>query len=498
MTENNNYYKSTSGQDWEIVIGMEIHAQIISESKIFSGASTHFGADPNENVSFVDAAFPGMLPVINQFCVDQAIKTGLGLNAQINKKSFFDRKHYFYPDLPSGYQISQFHSPIVSEGYLNIELEDGTYKKIRIERLHMEQDAAKCFHDKSPTESFVDLNRAGIGLMEIVTKPDISSAYEASEMLKEMRLMLRYLKTCDGNMDEGSMRADINISVRKPGDPLGTRVEIKNVNSIRFISQAINYEVARQVAHIESGDTIDQETRLFDAVLGETRTMRSKEDALDYRYFPDPDLPMLVLSDERIESVRQSMPELPGAKIDRYMKDYQLSKYDAKILISEFEIAAYFDKCIESYNAKYKNFSAQTAKLICNWMVVELFSRLNKNNLDITSSPVSPEGLAELVHLICSNVISGKIGKEVLDLMLESNKSAGQIVKEKGLEQITDPSKIEEIINIILEENPDKVNAYKAGKTQLFAFFIGQLMKKSGGKINPQIANEILAKKLSN
>lgn len=498
MNKSSNYYISKSGQEWEIVIGMEVHAQIISQSKLFSGASTHFGAEPNTHVSFIDAAFPGMLPVVNGYCVDQAIKTGLGLNATINKKSFFDRKNYFYPDLPSGYQISQFHSPIVSDGYLDIELEDETTKKIRIERLHMEQDAAKCFHDKSPTESLVDLNRAGVGLMEIVTKPDISSAYEACEFLKELRAILRYLKTCDGNMDEGSMRADINISVRKPNDPLGTRAEIKNVNSIRFISQAIGYEVERQVEVLEAGGVIDQETRLFNADTGETRTMRSKEDALDYRYFPDPDLPMLILSDERIESIRKTLPELPKAKIDRYIKEYALSKYDAKILCAEAEVSEYFEKCIEIYKEQYKDFSPQVAKLLCNWITVEIFFRLNKLNLDILSNPITPTNTAELVYLITTSVISGKIGKEVLDLMFKTNKSAKEIVKEQGLEQVTDTAQIESMIDKLLSENAEKVAQYNAGKTQLFGFFVGQIMKLSNGKINPKIANEILSKKLNN
>lgn len=494
---NKDFYISKSGQEWEIVIGMEVHAQIISKSKLFSGASTEFGADPNTHVSFVDAAFPGMLPVINAECVNQAIKTGLGLNATINKRSFFDRKNYFYPDLPSGYQISQFHSPIVTDGHLDIELENGELKRIRIERLHMEQDAAKCFHDKSPSESFVDLNRAGVGLMEIVTKPDISSAYEASEFLKELRLILRYLGTCDGNMDEGSMRADINVSVRRPEEPLGTRAEIKNVNSIRFISQAIGYEVERQVERLESGETIDQETRLFDASTGETRTMRSKEDALDYRYFPDPDLPVLMLTDERIAKIRNQMPELPRAKMIRLMDEYGLSKYDAQILCSEFEVAQYFEKCISERQSNFDRFSKQSAKLICNWMIVELFSRLNKLDRDITNAPILPKQLAELVFLIESESISGKIAKDVLDIMLETGNNAGQIVEEQGLRQITDSGAIEKIINDVIAQNMDKVELYKSGKTQLFGFFVGQVMKASGGKINPQMANEILTRKLS-
>lgn len=493
-----NYYVSTSGTSWEIVIGMEVHAQIISQSKLFSGASTKFGSEPNTNVSLVDAAFPGMLPVVNKFCVDQAIKTGLGINGHVNLKSFFDRKNYFYPDLPSGYQISQFHKPIIQGGFLNIELEDGGYKKINIERIHIEQDAAKCFHDKSPTESFIDLNRAGVALMEIVTKPDMSSAYEATEFLKELRLILRYLKTCDGNMDEGSMRADINISVRRPGEPLGIRNEIKNVNSIRFINTAIEYEVKRQVESLESGIKIEQETRLFDPVTSETRTMRSKEDALDYRYFPDPDLPILVISEERVENIRKTLPELPRAKIDRYMNDYGLSMYDAKVLTSEFEIAEYFEKSIDIYKSINKNFSEKkSVKLICNWISVELFSRLKKNNLDIKLSPISEKDLAELIKLIEDDTISGKIAKDVMDIMFEEKKSPNQIVKEKNLSQITDISEIEKMIDNLLSQESEKVLLFKNGKTQLFGFFVGQLMKISNGKINPKLANELLTKKLS-
>lgn len=494
---NKDLYISKSGQAWEIVIGMEVHAQILSESKLFSASSTKFGAEPNTHVSFVDAAFPGMLPVINKHCVDQAIKTGLGLNATINRNSFFDRKNYFYPDLPQGYQISQFHQPIVSEGYLDINLEDGTSKRIRIERLHIEQDAAKCFHDKSPTESFVDLNRAGVGLMEIVTKPDISSAFEASEFLKELRSILRYLETCDGNMDEGSMRADINISVRKPGDPLGVRNEVKNVNSIRFISQAISYEVARQVEVIESGGTIDQETRLFDPSTGETRVMRSKEDALDYRYFPDPDLPMLVVTDERINAIKERLPELPKAKVKRYTEEYSLPEYDAKVLCSEKEIAAYFELCIAMLTESEIKHSEKLFKLLSNWIIVELFSRLKKANLDITTCPVTPSSLIELISLIEGNVISGKIAKDVMDEMFATGKGAKEIVKSKGLQQITDTSQIEAMVDKLLSEQKDKVDSYKSGKVQLFGFFVGQLMNMSGGKINPQLANEILSKKLS-
>lgn len=473
--------------EWEIVIGMEVHAQIIAKSKLFSGASTEFGAAPNNQVSLVDAAMPGMLPVLNEYCVQQAVKTGLGLNAKINNYSVFERKNYFYPDLPQGYQISQFQYPIVGEGEIEIDLPDGTVKKIGIERLHMEQDAGKSMHDQHPTKSYVDLNRSGCALMEIVSMPDIRGADEATAYLSKLRMILRYLGTCDGNMDEGSMRADVNLSMRKPGDELGTRCEIKNVNSIKAVQQAIAYESRRQVEILEDGGKIVQETRLWDPVKGETRSMRSKEEAHDYRYFPDPDLLPLEVANDQIEEIRKTLPELPDEKKHRFMQDYGLNAYDSSVLIAERERADYYETAAND----------RDAKLTANWVINELLGGLNKEHKSITQSPITAEQLGGLVELISDNTISGKIAKDVFADMMESGKDAAVIVDEKGLKQVTDTGAIEGIIDQVLAENQDKVAEYKSGKDKLFGFFVGQTMQKSQGKANPQAVNEILKKKLS-
>ena len=473
--------------DFEVVIGLEIHAQISSESKLFSGAATEFGAEPNTQVSFVDAAMPGMLPVLNKKCVEQAIKTGLGLNAQNNKFSVFDRKNYFYPDLPQGYQISQFHHPIVGKGQILINLEDGTPKEIGVTRIHLEQDAGKSMHDQSPTESFIDLNRSGVALMEIVTEPDIRSSYEAGEFLKKLRSILRYLETCDGDMEKGSMRCDANISVRRVGEKkLGTRAEIKNVNSIKNAIRAIDYEATRQVNLIETGGVVVQETRLFDASLGETRSMRSKEEAHDYRYFPDPDLLPLILKDEQIDSIKASLPELPDQKISRYQASMGLSFYDASVIVSEKNIAEYFEAVAKKVDAK----------LAANWITAELFGKLNKIGKSIEDSPISTDQMAELISLISDNTISGKIAKQVFEIMFEEGGSPRKIVEEKGLKQVTDNSAIEKVIDEILASNPEKVAEFRSGKDKLFGFFVGLAMKATQGKANPQALNEILKNKL--
>ncbi len=474
---------------WEVVIGLEVHAQIISKAKLFSGADTSFGAEPNTQVSFVDAGFPGMLPVINTFCVTQAIKTGLALNAKINERSVFARKNYFYADLPSGYQISQFEHPIVGLGYLDIELENGETKRIGITRLHMEQDAGKSFHDQHPTKSYIDLNRAGVALMEIVSEPDLRSSEEVMAYLKKLRALLRCLETCDGNMEEGSMRADVNVSLRRPGEPFGTRAEIKNVNSIRFAGQAVEYEIARQMEILEEGGTIVQETRLFDSAKNETRSMRSKEHAQDYRYFTDPDLPPLILTKEEIEAVKASMPELPDSKKARFMSEYGLPSYDAELLSGEKENALFYESAVKSSTSK-------STKLISNWMLGELFAVLNKMNLALKDSPISAENLAKLVDLITTDVISGKIAKDVLLIMAETSDDPEKIVEEKGLKQVTDTGAIEKIIDEVLSANPDKVTEYRSGKDKLFGFFIGQIMKVMSGKGNPGMINDILKKKL--
>ena len=473
--------------EWEMVIGLEVHAQVDSNSKLFSGAATDFGAEPNTQVSFVDAAMPGMLPVINGYCVEQAVKTGLGLNAQIHLRSVFDRKNYFYPDLPQGYQISQFLDPIVGKGSLVIDLPDGKTKTIGITRLHLEQDAGKSLHDQSPTSSFIDLNRCGVALMEIVSEPEMRTAEEAAEYVKKLRNLLRYLGTCDGDMEKGSLRCDANVSVRKPGGPLGTRCEIKNINSTRNILRAIEYEAARQVEVLEAGGKIDQETRLYDAGLNETRTMRSKEDAHDYRYFPDPDLPPLVFTQEFVDNIRKTMPELPDQKKERYIREFGISPYDASVLTAEKQSAEYFETVVKGNDPK----------LASNWITAELFGRLNKLGKSIEDSPVSAKEFSGLVKLMGDNVISGKIAKEVLDLMIETGKSAADIVSEKGLTQITDTGAIEAIIDKIIAANPDNVAAYKSGKDKIFGFFVGQVMKETGGKANPAAVNELLKAKLS-
>ena len=478
--------------DWEMVVGLEVHAQIKSNSKLFSSSSTTFGSSPNSQVSLVDAAMPGMLPVINEFCVKQAIKSGIGLKAEINKYSVFDRKNYFYADLPQGYQISQFKYPIVGKGNVSIDLKDGTSKNIRIVRLHLEQDAGKSLHDQNPSKTYVDLNRSGVALMEIVSEPDISSAEEAGLYISKIRSILMYLDTCDGNMQEGSLRADVNVSVRKPNDKLGTRCEIKNLNSIKFIKQAIDYEAKRQIKIIEEGGEINQNTLLFDTQTGKTKPMRSKEEAHDYRYFPDPDLLPLEIDDDEIKNIKNNILELPDERIDRYIDEFGLSKYDASVLTTERSVSDYFDEVIKSNKALQGH-----AKIVSNWISTELFSLLKKDNLDISTSPVSSKNLGELIILLTTNVISGKIAKEVLTEMFSSKKSAISIVEKKGLKQMTDSSEIETIIEKILSENQKMVNEYKSGKTKLLSYFVGQVMKETKGKANPKLLNEILFKKLN-
>jgi len=476
--------------DWETIIGLEIHAQIVSKSKLFSGASTDFGSEPNTQVSLVDAAMPGMLPVINKYCVEQVIKTGLGLNAQINKRSVFDRKNYFYPDLPQGYQISQFTQPIVGKGSIKIDLKDGSSKEIGITRLHLEQDAGKSVHDLEPNKSYIDLNRSGIALMEIVSEPDIRSAEEAQEYVKKLRSILRYIGTCDGNMEEGSLRCDVNISVRKKEEELGTRCEIKNVNSIKSIGQAIDYEFKRQIEIINSGGRIDQETRLFDEKKGETRSMRSKEEAHDYRYFPDPDLPPLDINDDWTNEIKKNLPELPDVKKAKLINQHKISSYDASILVSDKNNAEFFDKIIDG-NKK------RNPKNIVNWIIGDLFSLLNKNNLKIKNSPVKAEDLGELIDLIEDSTISRKIAKNVFEEMFKTKKKARDIIEKKCLKQITNTDEIESIIEKILANNKDKVEQYKSGKEKLYGYFVGQVMKATKGKANPKLVNEILKKKLA-
>ncbi len=472
--------------DWETVIGLEIHAQVLTKSKLFSGASADFGAAPNTQVSPVDAGMPGMLPVINKECVTKAVLTGLGLNAAINKVSVFERKNYFYPDLPQGYQISQYQYPIVGNGEIEIDLADGTVKKIGIERLHLEQDAGKSLHDQHPSKSFVDLNRSGNPLMEIVSKPDMRSPEEAGAYVTKIRAIVRYLETCDGNMDEGSMRCDVNVSVRKPGAELGTRCEIKNVNSVRFVQQAIEYEARRQIEVIEAGGKIVQETRLFDTKNGTTRTMRSKEDAHDYRYFPDPDLLPLVVNDNFIADIKRTMPELPDAKKYRFMKDLGLSVQDASVLVSEKERSEYFELAAKG----------RDAKLVANWLTTELLGALHKAEKELKDSPVAAAQLGDLVGLISDNTISGRIAKEVFAEMFGTSKNAADIVEARGLKQVTDTGAIEKVVAEVLAENPEKIAEYKGGKDKLFGFFVGAIMKKSGGKANPGIVNDLLKKKL--
>ena len=480
----NSFVRGNTG-DWEIVIGIEVHAQIISNSKLFSGSSTSFGADHNTQVSFVDAGMPGMLPVINSVCVEQAIKTGLGLNAKINNFSIFDRKNYFYPDLPQGYQISQFEQPIVGNGMITIDLDDGESKNIGIERLHLEQDAGKSLHDQHPSYSFVDLNRSGVALMEIVSMPDMRSPEEAQAYVKKLRNIMKYLQTCDGNMEEGSLRADINVSVRKPGDDLGTRCEIKNVNSIKFIGQAIDYEAKRQINLIEKGDLIEQETRLFDPKKGQTRSMRSKEDSHDYRYFPDPDLLPLTFTNEFVDEIKKTLPELPDIRKKRFIDDYDLSSYDSNILVSEKETADYFEAAAENSNPK----------LVCNWVIGELFSVLNKINKTIEDCPIKAEDLGELINLIDNETITGRIAKDVFEIMLNTGESPASIVDANNMKQVNDLREIESVIDKIIEINPDQVNALSE-KPNLIGWFVGQVMKETQGKANPKTVNEILGKKL--
>ena len=472
--------------DWETVIGLEVHAQAMSEAKLFSGAATAFGAGPNTQVSLVDAAFPGMLPVINRRCVEQAVRTGLGLNAQINLRSVFDRKNYFYPDLPAGYQISQYKDPIVGEGEVTVDLEDGSSRTVRIERLHLEQDAGKSIHDMDPKRTFVDLNRAGVALMEIVSKPDMRSADEAGAYLAKLRSILRYLGTCDGNMEQGSLRADVNVSVRRPGGPLGTRCEIKNLNSIRFIKQAIEHEARRQIEILEDGGTIEQETRLFDPGRGETRAMRSKEEAHDYRYFPDPDLLPLELDPDWVEEIRASLPELPDAKKARFVSDYGLSAGDAAVLAADREDADFFEAVAGG---------RKDARLAGNWVINEFYGRLNKAGQRRADSPVTAEKLSGLLGLIESGEISGRIAKDVFDAMFETGEDAAAIVAAKGLKQISDTGAIEEIVDRLIAENPKQVAQAKE-QPKVAGWFVGQVMKATRGQANPAVVNEILRKKL--
>ncbi|HAU29695.1 MAG TPA: Asp-tRNA(Asn)/Glu-tRNA(Gln) amidotransferase GatCAB subunit B [Rhodospirillaceae bacterium] len=479
-------YEGRTG-DWGIVVGLEVHAQITSASKLFSGSSAAFGAEANTQVSMVDSAMPGMLPVCNAYCIEQALRTGLALGAQINLRSVFARKNYFYADLPQGYQISQYDQPIVGEGAIEVDLPDGSTKTIRIERLHVEQDAGKSLHDQHPTKTYIDLNRSGVALMEIVSKPDIRSPEEAAAYVKKLRTILRYVGTCDGNMEEGSMRCDINVSVRRPDAEFGTRCEIKNVNSVRHVFQVIEFEARRQIALIEDGGEVVQETRLWDTKKGETRAMRSKENAHDYRYFPDPDLPPLMLSEGFVENIRKSLPELPDAKKQRFMADYGLSAYDATILISEQARADFYEEL-----AKGRDF-----KLCANWFITELLGALNKSGKDIGDSPISADQLGDLVDLMSNDTISGRIAKDVFALMLETGKTAGVIVEEKGLRQVTDTGALEAVIDEVMAQQADKVAEYRSGKDKLFGFFVGQVMKASGGKANPGMLNDLLKKKLA-
>ena len=486
----NNLIKGKKSE-WETIIGLEVHAQVKSNSKLFSSSSTKFGSEPNSQVSLIDAAMPGMLPVINEFCIKQAIKTGLGLNAKINTYSIFDRKNYFYADLPQGYQISQYKYPIVGEGLVTIDFKDGKSKDIRITRLHLEQDAGKSLHDQNPNKTYVDLNRSGVALMEIVSEPDLRSSEEASLYINKLRSILMYLDACDGNMQEGSLRADVNISVRRPNEELGTRCEIKNLNSIKFIKQAIDFESKRQINILEEGGNIQQNTLLFDTVSGKTRPMRSKEEAHDYRYFPDPDLLPLNIDKEFINEIKIEIPELPDQRKKRYIEEYKLSNYDASILTSEKSISDYFDKII-SVNKELKNYS----KIIVNWITSELFALLKKENTDIIKCPIEAKNFGKLIEMIVSEKISGKIAKEVFEEMFFSKKNPEDIVSDKGLIQMSDSNQIEKIIEKIINENKEKVIEYKSGKSKLLGFFVGQAMKESKGKANPKILNDLLIKKL--
>ncbi|PYF03363.1 aspartyl/glutamyl-tRNA(Asn/Gln) amidotransferase subunit B [Rhodopseudomonas faecalis] len=476
--------------DWEVVIGLEVHAQVSSNAKLFSGAATEFGGEPNAHVSLVDAAMPGMLPVINEECVRQAIRTGLGLNAQINLRSVFDRKNYFYPDLPQGYQISQYKSPVVGEGQVKVDLPDGESIVVGIERLHLEQDAGKSLHDQHPTASYVDLNRSGVALMEIVSKPDLRSSEQAKAYVSKLRTILRYLGTCDGDMEKGSLRADVNVSVRKPGDALGTRCEIKNVNSVRFIGQAIEYEARRQIGILEDGGTVDQETRLFDAVKGETRSMRSKEEAHDYRYFPDPDLLPLEFSQDYVDALKAELPELPDAKMARFIAEFGLSADDAGVLVAERESAEFYEAVLAVLGNRERD-----GKLAANWVINELFGRLNKESLAIAASPVSAAQLAAIIDLIGEGTISGKIAKDLFEIIWVEGGDPREVVEARGMKQVTDLSAIEKVVDDIIAANPDKA-AQVAAKPAMIGWFVGQVMKSSGGKANPQAVNDLLKSKL--
>jgi aspartyl-tRNA(Asn)/glutamyl-tRNA(Gln) amidotransferase subunit B len=470
--------------DWEVVIGLEVHAQVASKAKLFSGASTEFGGEPNSHVSLVDAAMPGMLPVINERCVAQAVRTGLGLKAKVNLTSVFDRKNYFYPDLPQGYQISQYKSPIVGEGVVEVDV-DGDTLKVGIERLHLEQDAGKSIHDQHPELTLVDLNRSGVALMEIVSKPDMRSAKQAQAYVSKLRTILRYLGTCDGDMEKGNLRADVNVSVRRPGDAFGTRCEIKNVNSIRFIGQAIEVEARRQIDILDDGGKIDQETRLFDPDKGETRSMRSKEEAHDYRYFPDPDLLPLELTQDYVDGLKKDLPELPDEKKQRFMKDHKLSAYDADVLAAERESAEFFEAIAKG----------RDGKTAANWVVNELFGRLNKEGLEIASSPISAGQLGAIIDLIGAGAISGKIAKDVFEIVWNEGGDPAEIVKTRGLRQVTDIGAIEQAVDAAIVANPDKVEQVKA-KPAMLGWFVGQVMNSTGGKANPAAVNDILKKKL--
>src|SRR5262245_17624649 len=488
QTSTSKFIKGATG-DWEVVIGLEVHAQVNSKAKLFSGAATAFGGEPNSHVSLVDAAMPGMLPVINEECVAQAVRTGLGLNAKINLRSVFDRKNYFYPDLPQGYQISQYKSPVVGEGEVAVDMPYGTVS-VGIERLHLEQDAGKSLHDQHSAKSFVDLNRSGVALMEIVSKPDLRSSEEAKAYLAKLRAILRYLGTCDGDMEKGNLRADVNVSVRRPGDPLGTRCEIKNVNSIRFIGQAIEYEARRQIEVLEDGGVIDQETRLYDAGRNETRSMRNKEEAHDYRYFPDPDLLPLELSEAYIDGLRRDLPELPDDKKARFMSAFGLAAYDADVLVAEKDSEDFFEAVVTRPDG-----TTRDAKASANWVLNELFGRLNKEGLTIASSPVSADQLGAILDLIGEGVISGKIAKELFEIVWAEGGDPRAIVAARGMTQVTDTSAIEKLVDDVIAGNPDKVAQAKA-KPTMIGWFVGQVMKASGGKANPQAVNDLLKAKL--
>lgn len=500
MTESAYRIQGATGE-WEVVIGLEVHAQVTSQAKLFSGAATEFGAEPNSQVSLVDAAMPGMLPVPNRECIRQAVRTGMAINAVINQWSRFDRKNYFYADLPQGYQISQLYHPLVGEGAIEVTLDekdpDSPTKRIGIERIHVEQDAGKLMHDQHPTRSYVDLNRSGVALMEIVSRPDMRSPQEAGAYLRKLRAILRYVGSCDGNMEEGSMRADVNVSVRKPGGELGTRTETKNVNSVRFVMQAIEYEANRQVDVLESGGKIVQETRLFDPDKAETRSMRSKEDAHDYRYFPDPDLLPLELDEDFLAECRKSLPELPDAKRRRYETELGLTSYNAAVLTAEAETARWFEALLAEGARIQKKSEPEVAKASANWLLSELFGALNRLGKALEDSPVSPQRGAELLALVADGTVSGTLAKQVFEIMLETGDSAEKIVEEKGLKQTSDTGAIEEAITGILAANTDKVEQYRGGKEALFGFFVGQTMKAMGGKANPKVVNELLKKALS-